>query len=167
MISTTLLIERRPTFSKICFSQAGLGPTFTPRINRAVYRGQSSGASTRTAGTSATVSVMAISGKRNGWPVNAASSRARPITLNQSGRFGVTSISKTVSPGPRYSENFFPTGASAGKISKPSSPFGKPSSSVEHIIPCDSTPRSFDTLIAKPAGIAAPGNASGTLSPTL
>ena len=43
-----------------------------------------------------------------------------PTTLKQSGRFGVTSRSSTVSDIFRYSAMGMPTGASSGRIQMPS-----------------------------------------------
>ena len=60
-----------------------------------------------------------------------------------------------------------PTGASAGRISRPSASSASASSFAEQSMPCESSPRSFDSLIVKPPGSFAPGSASGTLSPSL
>ena len=43
-MSTTLLITAMPTVRSRSASHFGLGPIFTPRITRAVYRGQKLGA---------------------------------------------------------------------------------------------------------------------------
>ena len=48
VISTTLLMERRPTAVSRFTIHSGDGPTFTPVNTRAIYRGQSSGSRTST-----------------------------------------------------------------------------------------------------------------------
>ena len=101
-------------------------------------------------------------------------SRAMPMTLFRSGRFGVISRSYTTSLPlrPRYSANGWPTLRSrAGSAAHPPG-LARPSSCGEHIMPCDSTPRILPTLMvngASPgfAGRVAPGRTSGTLSPAL
>src|SRR3989338_2555293 len=94
-----LLIGLRPTASSLCWSQAGEGPTFTPRITLAVYLGQSSGSSTVTFTSTAFFPALYLTGGSfRGFLVRAATSRAIPITPRQSGRLEVTSISSTWSP---------------------------------------------------------------------
>ena len=61
-------------------------------------------------------------------PRTAPTSRATPAIDRQSGRFGVTSSSRTVSASPWYSANGIPTGASAGRISSPLASAPSPSS---------------------------------------
>ncbi len=96
------------------------------------------------------------------------------MTLFKSGRLGVISKSYTTSPAvlPKCWANGWPTTASAGKSINPEASPGNPSSAVEHIMPCDSTPRSLPTLMVKggvPGGVGSvqPGVAKGTLSPSL
>ena len=65
-----------------------------------------------------------------------------------------------------------PTGASLGKINKPSTPSSQSISLPPHSIPLDSTPRSLPFLMAKglsspsAGGSFAPTKATGTLTPT-
>jgi hypothetical protein len=95
----------------------------------------------------------------------AATSRATPTWLSQSGRFGVTSTSSTVSWNPYRSSAGVPfgTGVSSSMIPEPSSP--SPSSVAEQIMPQLSTPRIFDFLIWKSPGSCAPTRAKRTVRP--
>ena len=54
-----------------------------------------------------------------------------------------------------------------GRIHRPCSLSGRPSSEAEQSMPRLSTPRSLPSLISQPPGSTAPGSAQGTLSPTL
>ena len=93
----------------------------------------------------------ATSGSVRSAPVSAATSRATPMWLVASGRFGVTSMSRTASPGSaswarRYSEKGWPAGASSRTMIPPwSSP--RPSSSSAQIIPKETSPRIFPFLM--------------------
>ena len=115
---------------------------------------------------------VAANGKLNGISFNTATSRAIPRTLKQSPRFGVIEISSTWLSSPRYSRTSIPTGASTGKINRPSTPSSMSISLPPHSIPCDSTPRSLPFLMAN--GLSSPGaggnlapiNATGALIPT-
>ena len=89
-----------------------------------------------------------------------------PLTLKQSARLGVIFNVNSVSSKSKYSRILVPTGASSGRICRPSTPSsGKPSSLVEHSIPFDGTPRILVGLILKLPGKTAPGNEHGTLMP--
>ena len=70
-----------------------------------------------------------------------------------------------VSESPRYSAKGMPTGASAGRIIRPSWSSPSPSSLAEQFMPRLSTPRSFAFLMVIPLGSVAPTSATGTLSP--
>ena len=95
----------------------------------------------------------------------AATSRATPTWLSQSGRLGVTSTSSTVSWNPYRSSAGVPFGrlVSSSTIPEPSSPSS--SSVAEQIMPQLSTPRIFDFLMRKSPGSTAPTRASKTVSP--
>ena len=97
----------------------------------------------------------------------APTSRAIPATDRQSGRFGVTSRSSTVSESCAYSENSMPMGASSGRIIIPSWSLPSPNSRAEQFIPMLVTPRSFDFLILKSPGNSAPTIAQTIWSPSL
>src|SRR5205814_10650246 len=99
-------------------------------------------------------------------PVNAAISRAKPKWLSKSPRFGVISTSRIVSAGKR-SLIGAQTFASGDKINRPEASSPRPSSIGLQSIPSLSTQRSLLFRISVPFGNFAPGNASGTLSPTL
>ncbi len=101
-------------------------------------------------------------GGTNFFPNVAAASRAIPNTPKQSTRFDVISYSNTTSCSPRSPIASEPTAALAYsglslKIYMPSGSASgyilelEPSSSIEHIIPYDSTPRSLPFLILKPS----------------
>ena len=85
----------------------------------------------------------------------------------QSGRLGVISTSKMVSPGGRTWLIGVPSAGRPSRIKRPlwSSPI--PSSLPEQSIPSESWPRILDCFILKSPGRRAPGSATGTLSPTL
>ncbi len=89
-------------------------------------------------------SVYSIDGSRQLCCVTAAASRATPMMESRSGRFGVSSRSRIVSP--TICESGAPTGASSGSTRMPSCSPEMPSSFSEQIIPCDSTPRIFAAL---------------------
>ncbi len=95
---------------------------------------------------------------------SAATSRASPAMLRQSPRFGVSPSSMTWSSSASSATMSSPTGASAGNSSRPSTRLVIPSSSAEHSMPQDSTPRSLARLIFSP-GSSAPSRAKGTRSP--
>jgi len=143
----------------------------TPPSTRAVKRWQRSGASMRTRTsvvTGAPDSFGAGFGGVRRAPVRAASSRATPRTERQSGRFGVTSTSRTWSSRPRRVMRSCPSRASASRRRIPascSSP--SPSSRSEQSIPCDSTPRIFVAVMRRPPGSTAPGGANAARAPTL
>ena len=97
----------------------------------------------------------------------AAVSRARPIMLMQSGRFEVISNSATFSSRPRTFVISSPIGVSSDRISIPVARSSDiPSSSVEHIIPKLSTPRSFPFVIFTPPGRVLLCFATGTTAPS-
>ena len=80
----------------------------------------------------------------------------------------MTEISSTVSGAPNNLLSSVPgAGCWDVRMSSPSSPLPRPSSSDEHSMPAESTSRSFETLISKPPGITVPGSATGTRSPAL
>ena len=58
-----------------------------------------------------------------------------------------------------------PTGASAGRTSRPEASSAMPSSLAEQSMPEDSMPRTLATLIVKSPGRLAPGRAQGTFRP--
>ena len=157
-----------PHRSSRCLIQSGVAArasTFsTTRLRK---RPQSAGASIRTGWVLLlAVGTGWISGCLNVQPVSAAVSRAMPLMLRQSARFGVIFRVNSVSSKSRYSRMFVPTGASCGRTSSPSIPFsGSPSSLAEHSIPFDSTPRILVGLILKSPGSTAPASAHGTLMP--
>ena len=167
-MSTNAEILRIPLRSKRCFIQSGVAArAFTFSITRLIKRPQSAGASICTGCLRLPVIGAAwIAGCLNAQPVNADTSRAMPLMLRQSARFGVIFSVKTVSSKSRYSRMFVPTGASCGRMCRPFTPSsGSPSSSVEHNIPFDTTPRILVGLILKLPGNTAPGNEHGTLMP--
>src|SRR5207253_10817459 len=143
----------------------GLGPTFTLSILHAEKNGHSRDALIVT--SDSLMSVLDSSGADLSFlPVSAAISRARPKWLSRSPRFGVISTSRIVSAGKR-SLIGAPTFASGDKIKRPDASEPSPSSIGLQSIPSVSTPRSLLFRISDPFGNFAPGNASGTLSPTL
>ena len=167
-MSTRAEILRIPLRSKRCFIQSGVAArAFTFSITRLIKRPQSAGASICTGCLRLPVIGAAwIAGCLNAQPVSADTSRAIPLMLRQSARFGVIFSVNTVSSKSRYSRMFAPTGASCGRMCKPFTPSsGRPSSSVEHNIPFDTTPRILVGLILKLPGNTAPGNEHGTLMP--
>ena len=100
-MSTTLLIGMMPTVSKRCAIHVGLGPIFTPRIARAVYRGQRSGHSIRTETRLSTGVVPSTGLAAGSFRLRfhrTAISRATPMWPKQSGRLLVTSRSMAKSP---------------------------------------------------------------------
>jgi len=80
-------------------------------------------------------------------PHRAAASRAMPMMLRQSARLGVTPMSSTVSRRSRTSTRFFPSGVSGGRISRPEASGPIASSSSEHSMPSEASPRIFELLI--------------------
>src|SRR5947208_582879 len=108
-----------------------------------------------------------IFGARRRAPVSAASSRATPRTDRQSGRFGVTSTSRTWSSRPRCATRSRPSGASPSRTRIPSSGSGpNPSSRSEHSIPWDGTPRIVAVSTRRWPGSTAPGGARAARTPT-
>ena len=160
-----LLIERMPTLSIFARSHCGLAPTFTLSILRAEKNGHSRAALMAT--PDFLMSILASRGVDFSflW-VSAAISRASPKWLSRSPRLGVISTSRIVSPGKRSAMDapIFPSG---DKIKRPAASCPRPSSIALQSIPSLSTPRSLLFRISVPFGNFAPGNASGTLSPTL
>ena len=165
--STTLLMERWPTASRRSTSQAGDGPTVTPRMIRARYRGQSAASSTSTVtadGAASPASGTTTSGRRRAVPERAAISRASPRWLMQSPRFAVMSTSSTVSPAPRRSPRGVPGSPSASsRIPSCSSP--RPSSRVEQSMPWLVTPRILLFRILKSSPRTVPMGASAVTRP--
>ena len=92
-------------------------------------------------------SITLHSGSFKGLLNTAAASLAMPITESQSGLFGVALNSTTVSPVPTMLLISSPSGVSSGSTIMPLCSSVKPSSLSEQIIPKDSTPRSFASLI--------------------
>src|SRR5437868_6750569 len=164
-MSTMLLIERMPTLSIFARNHSGLGPTFTLSILRNEMNGHSFGAeiSMEPAHPGAP---SPGHGEGVGAPVSAAISLAKPKWLSRSPRFGVISTSKIVSSGNNDAIGS-PIFASGERINNPSLSSESPSSLGLQSIPSDSTPRSLLGLIFRSPTSTAPGNASGTLSPTL
>jgi hypothetical protein len=87
-----------------------------------------------------------------------------PRCERASGRFGVISMSNTVSPGGSTSLIGVPSAGEPSKMRRPL-PAGRPISSGPHIMPCDSCPYFFDWVILKSPGKTAPGKATGTRRP--
>ena len=164
-ISTMLLMERMPTLSTFARNHCGLGPTFTSPILRAEKNGHSRVAEIFTPATIVSAVLSGV-GSRNFLPVSAAISRANPKWLSRSPRLGVISTSRIVSAGKR-SPIGAPIFASGDKINRPDASSPRRSSIGLQSIPSDSMPRSLLFRISVPFGNFAPGNASGTLSPTL
>ena len=108
----------------------------------------------------------------NGRSKVAAVSRARPITLRQSGRLDVISKSETQSSRPSTFLMSSPTGVPAGRNRMPFSqaygtqPWDRPSSWNEHIMPLDGTPRSLPLVIFTPPGRVDLCRQTGQISPT-
>ena len=99
-----LLMGRTPIARSRSRIHLGEGAIFTLRTIRAVYRGHSSGSGVSTSRSSGRTPAPPpfTSGwwKQQGLSKVAAASRARPITLRQSGRLGVISNSTTWSSRP-------------------------------------------------------------------
>src|SRR5881396_2864431 len=100
-MSTMVLMGRTPAAWSLAAIQAGDGPIFTC-ATAAAYRGQSSASSIVTVtrsdepvgiGLSAIGAPGSVDGSTIGLSYTVATSRARPRTLRQSGRFAVTSKS--------------------------------------------------------------------------
>ncbi len=141
MISTRVLIGRRPTEISFCCSQAGEGPFFTPRISRPEKIGQASGASKRMATGQGKPPFTGATEVSFSVPRPAAArSRAMPTTPSQSGRFGVTSKSITASR-PSASAAEVPTARASGSSMIPSDSSAVSSSEAEHSMPLETTPR--------------------------
>ena len=97
----------------------------------------------------------------------AATSRAIPVTLRQSGRFGVRSISKTVSAKPRASSNFVPMFNEASSFIMPLASAPRQISASLHSMPSEDCPRITVFSSTDPSGNTVPGNASGASIPAL
>jgi len=98
-------------------------------------------------------------------PVNAASTRAMPMTLIQSGRLGVIKISNTVSASPIKSSIFIPSGVFSGRTIRPSARSESPNSTSEHNIPSLGTPLTARASIFNPPVTVAPTSARGASIP--
>ena len=107
--------------------------------------------------------MTSLGGNRSGPPVTAATSRARPTIDSRSPRFGLTSISRTVSPNSSTSGR--PSGVSAGRMRIPSASAVSPSSSPEQSMPLLTTPIFSVRSIRRSPGSTAPGRATGTRWP--
>src|SRR3989442_2665887 len=110
-MSTMVLIGRTPAACSLAVIHAGAGPIFTS-ATAAAYRGQSSASSIVTftrseepivTGFSAILARGSLDGSVIGLSYTVATSRARPSTLRQSGRFAVISKSMTASPSSSFS----------------------------------------------------------------
>ncbi len=113
-----------------------------------------------------TGSSSVTSGSANGAPVAPATSRATPATDMRSGRFGLTSMSKTTSSRPKCRFTSAPTGESAGRTRIPPWSAETPSSRAEHTMPWDTWPASFRSPRGSGStGTRDPGRAHGTRSP--
>ena len=106
----------------------------------------------------------AISTALSGCPVSAATSRAMPVRLRQSARFGVSLTVNSVSSNASVARRSEPGVSSDASSSRPPWSSDRPSSRAEHSMPKDSTPRSLAALIVRP-GSCAPTLASGTFMP--
>ena len=160
-------------------SQAGLGPTVTPRMMTATYSGQLAESSTRTvtppvvalrtpcaSASSNCTSPTSLTGTgKHSAPVMAAISRATPRCDNKSGRFGKTSRSRRVSASDNTSSNGVPGAASVSSVMMPSCSCPRPSSRGEQSIPLDVSPRIFRCSILRPPGMTVPVRANGYLCP--
>ena len=137
-----LFIGRIPHFSNRCCIHRGDSVTFIPVMRLAQYLGHRSGAAIST-DTCWSIGGPACSyftsGRGRLCLVRAAASLAMPSIQRQSGRLGVISASRIVSP--RYSASGVPMGASAGKTIIPSWLSEMPSSFSEHAMPLETTPR--------------------------
>ncbi len=96
----------------------------------------------------------------------AAISRATPITLRQSGRLGVISISKTVSDSPRAEASRSPTDSEGSRRIMPLRSSPRPSSPSLQSMPSDVWPRMTLCSRIKPSGNSVPGRAIGESIPT-
>ena len=143
-------MARSPTDSRRRRIQAGEGRMATSRMTRAVYRGQASGSTIRTdviPWMSSRFSVNEISGLLSFRPVMAATSRATPIMDRQSERFGVTPMSRTVSRKSKASARSCPGCSPSGRIRMPVLSGPMPSSSSEHSMPSERSPRMSERLM--------------------
>src|SRR5438874_236631 len=114
-MSTIVLIGRTPAAWSRAAIQAGDGPIFTC-ATAAAYRGQSSSSSIATLtrsddpvgrALSGIVAPGSVDGSVTALSYTVATSRARPRTLRQSGRFAV--ISKSITAAPPFSDSIAPT----------------------------------------------------------
>ena len=168
-MSTTLEIGRMPAASRRAASHSGEGPTVTCSNTRAVKRGHSSGHSTTTLTPSGSPSSEPGSslhgGCASGAPVAACTSRATPYTARQSGRFGVTSSSRTSVPSGSTCASGVPGAGPSSSTSMPAWSPPSASSSVARIIPSLRMPRSFAAPSVRPSASFAPGRATATVWP--
>src|SRR3984893_11679989 len=111
-MSTIGLIGRRPAACSLAVIQAGADPAAAISATAAAYRGHSSSSSSDTvtrsdtetgSAASRTRAAGSVEGRAIGKSNAVATSRARPRTLKQSGRFAVISKSMTASPPSRGS----------------------------------------------------------------
>jgi hypothetical protein len=143
-MSTMLFLGLSPALRRAFWSHRGEGPIFTPLIIRAANLGQFSPSSTVTERCFPTGSADSFSftrGSLGSVPVRTAISRATPMWLSQSGRFGVISRSNATSSSPKYEASVSPGFASLSRTMIPAESFPMSSSDSEQIIPEDSTPR--------------------------
>jgi len=166
--STMLLIGRKPTDSSRSCSQNGEGLTTTLSSRRATYRGQCSGASMvtdarRWFGSSGFTGLTC--GTVSRVLCMAAASRATPIRLRQSARFGVRSISNTGSERERAVFKAVPTGRVAFNTMMPSASSPKPSSAELQSIASERWPRISPGWSTVPFGRMVPGRATGASRP--
>ena len=158
-----------PAANRRACTAIGEGTWRTPRMIRARYRGHRSRSAISSVATPSAGSGSSstwVSGFESGVPVAAETSRAIPSTERKSGRFGVTSMSRTASSSPNAFTTSAPGSRSFGSTRMPSCDAEIPSSSGAQSMPFETTPR----ISRAPSGsgsvtTVAPGGASGTRSP--
>jgi hypothetical protein len=151
VISTRMLIGRRPMAFSRSASHLGEGPFLTPRINRPANTGQASPSTLTAIGQGKVPGTGAIDRSFSVPTPAAARSRAMPATPSQSGRLGVTSKSITASR-PRACAAGVPTARSSDSSRMPS-PSSASSSEPEHSMPLETTPRTgFSTRVTPRPG---------------
>ena len=156
-----------PERSRRCFIHAGVGAFGSmPSIRRATKRGQACSSITRTARVPLYVTgVGGTTGRCNGAPVIAATSRAMPASDRQSARLGVSFSVISVSSRVSASRNEVPGASDESSASRPLASSSIPNSFAEHSMPRDSMPRTVVRLISSPPGNVAPSSAQGTIIP--